>query len=295
MLSLFAAGAGFDVQVVGDGVDIEEDLHPASDQCGTPDRPGDLAPFDEVSLSHSEDELARGGIDLSPGQRLGVEGAGRIGDDLLGRVRSRTEIGVGHPGIGQMPEVLPATVAGERQSQVTAAQPVGEVAGQDAGLDHRGALTGHPFVVAARAAPHPRPDAVVEREHVLAGHPLPFLSLPDAGLLEDVVGFQPMPAGLVEQHAAEAVGQHHGHAAGRGRNRIEHDQSLLRGGRRERGNSLLFESRRDSPGQRASPFPLEEARPRWAMTLTASILRMRSSEFQEPSELAIHTRCLDSP
>ena len=97
-------------------------------------------------------------------------------------VRARAEVGVGHARIGQVAVVLPPAVAGERQPEMSAPQPIGEVAGEDARLDDRGLLAGRAFVVAPGAAPQARGEAVVVGEHMLA-RPRAAPSLPSQTLV----------------------------------------------------------------------------------------------------------------
>ncbi len=81
---------------------FEQDLQPVADERGAADRSRDLAALDEIALLHPEHEVTGGRIDLAAGERLGVEALGRVGDDLLRRVLSRAEVGVGHARIGQV-------------------------------------------------------------------------------------------------------------------------------------------------------------------------------------------------
>ena len=142
-------------------------------------------------------------------------------------------------GIRQTAIVLPPTVAGERKPQGGRPEAVGQISGEHPGLDEGGALAGSAFIVAPSAAPHARTHPVVVGEHMLAGDLLALLALPHAALLEDVVGLQPMAAGLVEQHAAEPVAQHHGHAPGGAGAPPNRTERPLRGCGRQRRHRLL--------------------------------------------------------
>src|ERR1019366_9945011 len=64
-LSVLATGARRGGEVVGHGVDATEGLGAVADEVGVAQRFGEPADLDEVGLDGAEDEVARGGVDLS--------------------------------------------------------------------------------------------------------------------------------------------------------------------------------------------------------------------------------------
>src|SRR6266511_3423574 len=82
-LALLAADALLDVEVVAQGVDRRDHAGAVADQVRATNRGGDLAALDEVALDHAEHELAGDRVHLSPAERLGVEPARCLPDDLV--------------------------------------------------------------------------------------------------------------------------------------------------------------------------------------------------------------------
>ena len=96
---------------------------------------------------------------------------------------------------------------------------------------------------------------------MLTSHSLAKPALPDAGLLQDVVRFKSMADGLVEQDAAEPVGQHDRHAAGRRRDGVKHDEGPLRCPGCQFGDLLLREVLQAALEREGLPAHLQECAP----------------------------------
>ena len=97
------------------------------------------------------------------------------------------------------------------------AQTVHHIALQDAVFDEDSALVGIALVVDVAGAPAVYDGAVVDGGDLGAGHGLPHLAAHLAHADAHAGGLQAMAAGLVEDDAAEAVGDGNGHlAAGTG-------------------------------------------------------------------------------
>src|SRR6266508_3971670 len=92
-LALLAADALLDVEVVAQRVDRRDHAGAVADEVGAADGGGDLAVLDQVALDDAEHELAGDGVHLPAAERLGVQAARRLADDLLRVVGAREDVG----------------------------------------------------------------------------------------------------------------------------------------------------------------------------------------------------------
>ena len=151
----------------------------------------------------------------------------RVSDDV-GRID--VTVGdecVGHPDHRQMRVALTPTIARRHPAFIAAAQPIPHVVGEDAVADQLVALGGMALVVNGQRAPLGSHRAVIDQRHAAGRH----LRANPAGehrrALAHQIGFEPMPACLMEQDPAPAAGDHHGHlAARRGTGRELRDGAL---------------------------------------------------------------------
>ena len=122
---------------------------------------------------------------------------------------------------------LAPAVPGGRHALLVGAQPVVEEPLQHAvGEQHR-VLRRLAFVVERERTPAVGDRGVVDAVEELTAAPLTHQAGVHAGFLVDRVGLERMPDRLVEQDPAHAGREHHGHLAGRRRDRIEHRHGAL--------------------------------------------------------------------
>ena len=112
---------------------------------------------------------------------------------------------------------LAAAVARRGPPLLAGPQPVPHVVGEHAVLDEDVAGGRPALVVDGERAPLAAHGAVVDQRDQGAGHQLADLADVDRGVLHDVVGLEPVPAGLVEEDPPAPTGQHDGQLAGRRR------------------------------------------------------------------------------
>ncbi len=180
--------------------------------------------LDEVRLGDTEHEVAGGGVDLTAAELDRVDAEVDAAHDVVGIGVALEQERVRHAGHGQVAVALPPTVAARRASFLARPHDVPHVVGEHAVLDEDVALRGMTLVVDRERSPLVRVSAVVDDGHERRGDRLAQLALEHRRVLEDVIGFEPVAARLVEQHAARALLQHDGKASRRGRHRFEKRQ-----------------------------------------------------------------------
>ena len=104
---------------------------------------------------------------------------------------------------------LAAAAAGAGVAGAQLPGSVGDEAPQDAVFDQHGALGFHALVVHAKGAEGSIGEALVDGGHRLMGNGFTHFLGKRGGAPLHLGGFQQVPAGLVEDHTAEAVRQHH--------------------------------------------------------------------------------------
>src|SRR3954447_5553975 len=203
-LPRLAAEAGLHLEVVRDRVDPVERLEAVADQGRAPARLGHLPPLDQIALRDAEDEVAGRGLDLAAAERDRVEALLDLGDQLLRVSVARLDVGVGHPRDREVPEGRPSSVAGRVHAVSPGPQPVVEVGGEAALLDHRRFAAGSALVVDRAGPPLAGHAAVVIGGEQRLGNLLTHLAGVDAGALLHRIGLEAVSRHLVEEHAAEA-------------------------------------------------------------------------------------------
>ena len=204
-------------EVVADRIYVHQHLGAVADQVAFAQRLGDLAVLDEVGLGHAEHEVAGRRVHL-PAAELGhIHAGGGVGDDVVGVNVAVRDEGVRHADHRQVRVTLATAVARRRAPVVPAPQPVPHVVAQHAVRDQHVALRGMALVVDSQRAPLGTHRAVIHQRHTLGSHLRAHPVTEYRRALAHQVGFEPVPAGLVKQHAAAAPGDHHGHLAARRR------------------------------------------------------------------------------
>ena len=148
-----------------------------------------------------------------PPSFLTIDAVGGLGDDLVGVLGAGEQVRVGHADHREVLVALASAVARRLATLLAGPEPVPHVVGEDAVLDEDVAGGQVALVVDGEVAPLAEDGAVVDQGDERAGDELADLAGVDGGVLEDVVGFEAVPAGLVEQDAAAAAGQDDGDLA----------------------------------------------------------------------------------
>ena len=140
-----------------------------------------------------------------------------VAHDLVRLVGAVEHVGVGHPHHRQVHVALAPAVAALRATFLAGPEVVPHVVGEHPVLDEHVVLAGVAFVVDADRAPLGAHRAVVDERDERRGDQLAGLVAVDAGALRDQVCLEAVAARLVEQHAAAALLDDHGHRATRRR------------------------------------------------------------------------------
>ena len=203
-------------------VDAHENLAALADERRPAHGGYDPAVAHEVALAHGEVELARGGVDAAAAHLRGVQAVAHGADHLVVVVLAGGDEGVAHAAGRGEGVALAAAAAGGRHAHLQAVEPVDHVVLEDAVLDERQARGGRALVVDILAAPLAGHRAVVDGGDAGRGDGLPQLAGEFAHARLHAGGLQRVPAGLVEDHAAESPGDDHGHLARLAVRRVEH-------------------------------------------------------------------------
>ena len=191
-----------------------QDVAALAHQAGPPDRLADLAVAHQVALVDREVEFSGDRVDTAAAHVLGVQAVLHGGDDILVPVGTGGDIGVGHPGGGGIGVALAAGTAGGGHSHPAAVELIHQIAFQHPVFDEHILLSRGALVVDVHGTPGVGDGAVINGGDLFIGNLLAQLS----GELRTAVGnagsLQRVTAGLVEDHAAEAVFNGHRHNTG---------------------------------------------------------------------------------
>ena len=137
-----------------------------------------------------------------------VEAVLGVADDVVGVVVAGEQERVGHAHHRQVLVRLAPAVAAARAPVLAGAHEVPHVVGEHAVLDEHVALRGRALVVDRVRAPLACVRAVVDQRDQRRRDELADVAAEHRRVLVDEIGFEPVTARLVEQHATRAALQH---------------------------------------------------------------------------------------